>query len=67
MPSESKDQETLKTVEVLKNSGVKFNCFNTLIDYNLSKFILEESKSTTFPLFYVNGKLIGGLNEVQNL
>jgi Grx4 family monothiol glutaredoxin len=56
-----------KAVALLRNAGVKFAYFDILSDTEVREGLKKYSNWPTYPQFYVNGKLIGGLDIVNEM
>ena len=54
-------------VGVLKEVGAPFGSFNILADPELREGLKEYSSWPTYPQLYVDGKLVGGADIVQDL
>ena len=67
VPSAPRCGFSAKIVEILQNTGVAFGHFNILDDNDVRQGLKTFSNWPTFPQLYVNGKLVGGLDIVQEL
>lgn len=57
-----------RMVELLKNyDGIKYDYFDILSDSEIREGLKAYSKWPTYPQLYVNGKLVGGIDIVQEL
>lgn len=56
-----------RVVRILKLYNVEFSSFNIFEDMNLANAIKEYSDWPTTPQLYVDGKLIGGCDIVEEL
>ena len=56
-----------KVVEALKSNQVPFASFDILTDEAVRQGLKELSNWPTFPQFYVNGELIGGLDIINDM
>jgi glutaredoxin len=56
---EQPDQSTL-TAQLLRNTGIKFNCFNTHLDAALEGHLQQNFAPNKLPLLFADGKLVGG-------
>jgi monothiol glutaredoxin len=54
-------------VGILKEIGAPFGSFNILADAEIREGLKEYSNWRTFPQLYVDGKLVGGCDIVQDL
>ncbi|MFO1036687.1 MAG: Grx4 family monothiol glutaredoxin [Geminicoccaceae bacterium] len=54
-------------VQVLSNTGVKFQSYNILEDSDLRQGLKEFSNWPTFPQLYVKGELVGGCDIVREM
>lgn len=55
------------TVQVLSQTGVKFQSYNILEDMELRNGLKEFGNWPTFPQLYVKGELIGGCDIVREM
>jgi monothiol glutaredoxin len=55
------------TVQILSNTGVKFQSYNILDDMDLRQGLKEFSDWPTFPQLYVKGELVGGCDIVKEM
>jgi monothiol glutaredoxin len=55
------------TVQVLAQTGVKFQSYNILEDMELRNGLKEFSNWPTFPQLYVKGELVGGCDIVREM
>lgn len=55
------------TVQVLSQTGVKFQSYNILEDMELRNGLKEFSNWPTFPQLYVKGELVGGCDIVREM
>lgn len=56
-----------RMVELLNERNAAYTTFDILEDEDVRQGLKEYSKWPTFPQLYVNGKLIGGLDIVQEM
>ena len=54
-------------VQILSQTGVKFQSYNVLDDADLRQGLKEFSNWPTFPQLYVNGELVGGCDIVREM
>ena len=54
-------------VGILKQTGVKFDSYNILADPELREGLKEYSSWPTYPQLYVDGKLVGGADIVDEM
>jgi len=66
-PDEPKCGFSRKMVEALKGQNIAFSSFNILEDLEVRQGLKEYSNWPTYPQVYINGKLIGGLDVVNEL
>ncbi len=52
---------------MLKKSGIKYVCINLLSHPNLYQFMREKYAPRLAPYLYVNGKFVGGFDEISAL
>jgi Grx4 family monothiol glutaredoxin len=56
-----------QAIEILNETGLKYDTFDILNDEEVRQALKEYSKWPTYPQFYVDGELIGGLDIVKEL
>ena len=56
-----------RVVEILNGTGASYGSFNVFDDYNIMNMIKEYSNWPTTPQLYVDGKLVGGCDIVEEL
>jgi len=56
-----------KVVEILQNLNVDFGSFDVLSDESIRQGIKEFADWPTIPQLYINGKLIGGCDIVEQM
>mmetsp|Transcript_6087 Transcript_6087/g.6999 ORF Transcript_6087/g.6999 Transcript_6087/m.6999 type:complete len:460 (-) Transcript_6087:508-1887(-) len=66
-PSEPRCGFSAKIVGLLEKEGVTFNSFDILKNEEVRQGLKTFSNWPTYPQLYVNGKLIGGLDIVQEM
>ncbi|WP_159716500.1 Grx4 family monothiol glutaredoxin [Geminicoccus flavidas] len=54
-------------VQILSQTGVKFQSYNVLDDAELRQGLKEFSNWPTFPQLYVDGELVGGCDIVREM
>jgi monothiol glutaredoxin len=54
-------------VQILSQTGVKFQTYNVLDDADLRQGLKEFSNWPTFPQLYVDGELVGGCDIVREM
>lgn len=54
-------------VAILNSMGVQYKTFNILEDMDIRQGVKEFSNWPTYPQLYVNGKLIGGNDIIQEM
>ena len=54
-------------VQILSQTGVKFQTYNVLDDADLRQGLKEFSNWPTFPQLYVGGELVGGCDIVREM
>ena len=54
-------------VQILSQTGVKFQSYNVLDDADLRQGLKEFSNWPTFPQLYVDGELVGGCDIVREM
>ncbi|WP_191059195.1 Grx4 family monothiol glutaredoxin [Geminicoccus harenae] len=54
-------------VQILSQTGVKFQTYNVLDDAELRQGLKEFSNWPTFPQLYVDGELVGGCDIVREM
>jgi monothiol glutaredoxin len=54
-------------VQILNQTGVKFQTYNVLDDADLRQGLKEFSNWPTFPQLYVDGELVGGCDIVREM
>jgi len=54
-------------VQILTQTGVKFQTYNVLDDADLRQGLKEFSNWPTFPQLYVDGELVGGCDIVREM
>lgn len=66
-PQEPKCGFTASLLEILKNFALKFGYFNILESEDVRNWLRFYAKWNTYPQFYVEKKLIGGLDVIKDL
>ena len=56
-----------RVVQVLNTLGATYGSFNVFDDFNMMNMIKEYSSWPTTPQLYVDGKLIGGCDIIEEL
>eukprot|EP00163_Fabomonas_tropica_P028283 TRINITY_DN5723_c0_g1_i1.p1 TRINITY_DN5723_c0_g1~~TRINITY_DN5723_c0_g1_i1.p1 ORF type:complete len:206 (+),score=48.35 TRINITY_DN5723_c0_g1_i1:744-1361(+) len=56
-----------KAVALLQDANIKFSSFDILSDNEIRQGLKEYSSWPTYPQFYVNGQLLGGLDIVKEM
>jgi len=56
-----------KIVKILQNAGIEFDSFDILKDETVRQALKTFSNWPTYPQLYVNGKLLGGLDILQEM
>jgi monothiol glutaredoxin len=54
-------------VQILSNTGVRFQSYNVLDDPELRQGLKEYSSWPTFPQLYVKGELVGGCDILREM
>ena len=67
VPSEPKCKFSRQAIEILKSHNIPFSSFNILSDDTVRQGLKTYSNWPTFPQFYVDGSLLGGLDIVKEL
>jgi monothiol glutaredoxin len=58
---------SMRVVRILKELDIKFETFNILDDMEVREAVKSFSDWPTYPQLYVNGKLLGGCEIVEQL
>eukprot|EP00742_Colponemidia_sp_Colp-10_P001491 GILJ01001601.1.p1 GENE.GILJ01001601.1~~GILJ01001601.1.p1 ORF type:complete len:422 (+),score=70.66 GILJ01001601.1:54-1319(+) len=66
-PDEPKCGFSSKIVKILREDGVEFSSFDILQDDEVRQALKAYSNWPTYPQLYVDGKLVGGVDIVQEL
>ncbi|XP_031575363.1 glutaredoxin-3-like [Actinia tenebrosa] len=66
-PEEPRCGFSRQVVEVLKNVGADYGSFDILKDDEVRQGLKNYSNWPTYPQFYVNGELIGGLDIIKEM
>jgi len=66
-PLEPKCGFTSSLLEIIKTFGLNFGYFNILEDEDVRNWLRYYSKWNTYPQFYIEKKLVGGLDVVKDL
>lgn len=66
-PSEPKCGFSRQTIQILTEQGVKFGTFDILSDNDVRQGLKTFSDWPTYPQFYVDGELVGGLDIIKEL
>ena len=53
-------------VDILHNQKVRFTYFNVIPDPDVREILKEFSKFPSYPMLYVSGKFMGGLNFMRD-
>jgi len=66
-PAEPRCGFSKQTIQILKDQGVIFGHFDILKDDEVRQGLKKFSNWPTYPQFYVNGSLLGGLDIIKEL
>lgn len=66
-PSNPKCKFSRETTTLLKEEGIRFGYFDILSDDEVRQGLKTYSNWKTYPQFYVNGELIGGLDVIKEM
>lgn len=66
-PQEPKCGFTSSLLEIVKGFSLNFGYFNILEDEDIRNWLRYYSKWNTYPQFYINKKIIGGLDVIKDL
>ena len=56
-----------RVVQILNGMGASYGAFNVFDDYNMMNMIKEHSNWPTTPQLFVDGKLVGGCDIIDEL
>lgn len=66
-PKEPRCGFSRQLIEIINDTGVKYEYFDILSDEEIRQGLKEYSKWPTYPQVYVNGELVGGLDIIKEL